>query len=76
MTTNITAAIIEDEFPAARLLKNMLQKLRPNWEILLLPETIEESCAWFQTHPQPDILFLDIQLTDGNSFLFIEKARP
>ena len=24
----------------------------------------------------PDILFLDIQLTDGNSFLFIEQAHP
>lgn len=76
MTTNITAAIIEDEFPAARLLKNMIQELRPNWEVLLLPGTIEESCVWFQNNPQPDILFLDIQLTDGNSFLFIEKARP
>lgn len=76
MTPTITAAIIEDEFPAARLLKNMIHELRPTWDVLLLPGTIEESCAWFGSHPQPDILFLDIQLTDGNSFHFIEKARP
>ena len=31
---------------------------------------------WFAEHPHPDILFLDIQLTDGNSFIFIEQARP
>lgn len=76
MTTTITAVIIEDEFPAARLLKHMIHELRPTWEILLLPGTIEESVVWFETHPQPDLIFLDIQLTDGNSFLFIEKARP
>lgn len=72
----IRAAIIEDELPAARLLQGMLAELRPQWDILLLPGTIEEAVQWFATHPHPDILFLDIQLTDGLSFYFIEQARP
>lgn len=72
----IKAAIIEDEIPAARLLHRMLTELRPEWDIEVLPGNIEESVEWFATHPHPDILFLDIQLTDGNSFLFIEQARP
>ena len=72
----IKAAIIEDEVPAARLLSNMLQELRPEWEIILLPGTIEESVEWFRNNPHPDILFLDIQLTDGISFMFIEQAKP
>ncbi len=72
----IRAAIIEDELPAARLLQGMLREVRPEWEILLLPGTVEEAVQWFATHPHPDILFLDIQLTDGLSFYFIEQARP
>ena len=72
----IRAAIIEDEIPAARLLNHMLAELRPEWEILLLPGNIEEAAEWFSENTHPDLLFLDIQLTDGNSFLLIEKACP
>lgn len=72
----IKAVIIEDEIPAARLLHQMLVSLRPDWEIITLPGSIEESVEWFANNPHPDILFLDIQLTDGNSFLFIEQAKP
>lgn len=72
----IKAAIIEDEIPAARLLRDTLLSLRPDWDVQLLPGNIEEAVEWFAQHPHPDILFLDIQLTDGNSFLFIEQAHP
>lgn len=74
--TKIKAAIIEDEIPAARLLRDTLSSLRLDWEIQLLPGNIEEAVEWFAQNPHPDILFLDIQLTDGNSFHFIEQARP
>lgn len=72
----IHAVIIEDEFPAARFLHKMLQDIRPEWKITILPGTIEDSVRWFAENPHPDILFLDIQLNDGNSFLFIEQAKP
>lgn len=72
----IRAVIIEDEFPAARLLNGMLQEARPDWEVTVLPGTIEDSVKWFAENPHPDILFLDIQLNDGNSFFFIEQANP
>lgn len=42
----------------------------------VLPDTIEDSVKWFAENPHPDVLFLDIQLNDGNSFLFIEQANP
>ena len=73
---NIQVAIIEDEKPAARLLEGMIKKLRPQWDIIKIPGSIESSVAWFASHPHPDIVFLDIQLSDGNSFLFIEQAFP
>lgn len=33
----IKAVIIEDEFPAARLLNRMIQKVRPEWEVPYFP---------------------------------------
>ena len=47
----IKAAIIEDEVPAARLLHEMIQSLRPDWEVMILPGTIEESVEWFRVNP-------------------------
>ncbi len=68
--------IIEDELPAARLLGHMLKEIRPGWEVITLPGNVEESVEWFAGHPHPDILFLDIHLADGDSFEFLEQARP
>ncbi|MEG1623231.1 MAG: LytTR family DNA-binding domain-containing protein [Alistipes sp.] len=68
--------IIEDEIPAARLLCSMVSRLRPTWEITALPGSVEEAVAWFATNPHPDLIFLDIQLSDGNSFDFLSRAQP
>lgn len=76
MNKQVKAVIIEDEYPAARLLGEMLRSVRPEWSVTLLPGTIEDSVRWFAGNPHPDILFLDIQLMDGNSFVFIEQAKP
>ena len=47
----IKAAIIEDEIPAGRLLHKMLSGLRPDWDIVVLPGSIEGFVKWFQEHP-------------------------
>ena len=72
--TNVV--IIEDEIPAARLLRSMLLRLRPEWNVEVLPGNIEESVQWFETHEHPDLIFLDIQLSDGISFEFLAEAKP
>ena len=69
-------AIIEDEIPAARLLHSMIARLRPEWDITVIPGSVEEATEWFATPPHPDLLFLDIQLADGNSFDFLSAAHP
>lgn len=74
--SKLTAAIIEDEVPAARLLSSIITRLRPDWEVTVLPGSVEEAIVWFRTHSHPDILFLDIQLSDGNSFDFLSAAQP
>lgn len=62
--------IIEDEKPSARRLHRMLDKLNFKAETML--HSVEESIAWFENNPHPDLIFLDIQLSDGLSFEIFE----
>lgn len=62
----MTTIIIEDEKPSARLLQRKLQKLAIETDTML--HSVEEAINWFQNNPHPDLIFLDIQLSDGLSF--------
>ncbi|MCB4808885.1 LytTR family DNA-binding domain-containing protein [Tamlana sp. 62-3] len=62
--------IIEDEKPSARRLQRMLEKLNIKTQILL--HSVEESLDWFSNNTHPDLIFLDIQLSDGLSFEIFE----
>ncbi|NGY38343.1 response regulator transcription factor [Flavobacterium sp. XN-5] len=65
--------IIEDEKPAARLLQRKLEKL--NIEVGVMLHSVEEAVAWFSKNEHPDLIFLDIQLSDGLSFEIFEKVE-
>lgn len=58
--------IIEDEKPAARRLARLLETCGVSVSHML--HSVEESINWFNTHSHPDLIFLDIQLSDGLSF--------
>ena len=66
----MTTIIIEDEKPAARLLQRKLQKL--DVEVGVMLHSVEESMEWFTANKHPDLIFLDIQLSDGLSFEIFE----
>lgn len=63
--------IIEDEKPAARLLSRKLEKL--NISVNQMLHSVEESLKWFSQNSPPDLIFLDIQLSDGLSFEIFEQ---
>ena len=65
--------IIEDEKPAARLLQRKLEKL--GYTIQTLLHSVEESINWFENNSHPDLIFLDIQLSDGLSFEIFDKIE-
>lgn len=67
----MTTIIIEDEKPAARLLQRKLEKL--NIQVGVMLHSVEESIEWFSKNEHPDLIFLDIQLSDGLSFEIFEK---
>lgn len=58
--------IIEDEKPAARRLARLLTDL--DVEVATMLHSVQESIEWFQNNVHPDLIFLDIQLSDGLSF--------
>jgi len=65
--------IIEDEKPAARRLARMLQHLDIKVETML--HSVEESIKWFYANPHPDLILLDIQLSDGLSFEIFDEVE-
>jgi two-component system response regulator LytT len=69
----MTVIIIEDEKPAARRLNRMLLALGIEAKIML--HSVEESLNWLQNNEQPDLIFLDIQLSDGLSFDIFEEIE-
>lgn len=69
-TSALNIIIIEDEKPSARRLERMLGSL--NLQATALLHSVEESMQWFDKNPAPDLIFLDIQLSDGLSFEIFE----
>lgn len=65
--------IIEDEKPAARKLERMLNK-KDIFPLCTL-HTVKDAINWFRNNQQPDLIFLDIQLSDGISFEIFEQVN-
>ena len=66
------AVIIEDETAAAVNLQSI--RVAPAVEITAVLEGVEESVEWFGTHPQPDLVLMDIHLADGEAFRIFERV--
>ena len=69
----MNAIIIEDEKPAARRLNRLLAEL--DVEVSTMLHSVDESIEWFQNNPHPDLIFLDIQLSDGLSFEIFDMVE-
>ncbi len=68
------ALIIEDEIMAAKTLQKLLGEVSPETEIVAVLESIEDSVAWIEENPMPDLMFMDIHLADGSSFTIFERV--
>ena len=65
--------IIEDEKPAARRLNRLLSDL--GVVVATMLHSVEESIEWFQNNEHPELIFLDIQLSDGLSFEIFDAVE-
>jgi two-component system LytT family response regulator len=67
--------IIEDEKPAAEKLLKSIQKADPSIEISAVLNSVKATVEWLQQNAVPDLLFMDIELSDGLSFKIFEKIN-
>jgi two-component system LytT family response regulator len=67
--------LIEDEVAAARRLQKMLVASDPACEILGICDSVVSSVTWLSQNPQPDLIFMDIQLADGLSFDIFSRTE-
>lgn len=70
---SLSVIIIEDEPWAAAGLQDLIKKYDSNIQVETCLQSVEESVAWLENHPQPDLIFCDVQLTDGLSFEIFKK---
>ena len=64
----MNALIIEDEKAAVRNLEALLREVAPQTEVIAVLDSVTDSVAWFEFHPAPDVVFMDIHLADGSAF--------
>jgi DNA-binding LytR/AlgR family response regulator len=67
--------IIEDEKPAAEKLQKAIMKADAQATIAAMPASIASAVAWLQQHEMPQLIFMDIELTDGLSFKIFEQVN-
>jgi DNA-binding LytR/AlgR family response regulator len=71
----IKVVLIEDEIPAQRLLKETLREITIKTEVVDCLHSIKSAVKWFQNNPHPEIVLLDIQLSDGLSFEIFKQVK-
>lgn len=69
------AVIIEDEVVAAQALESLLKEAGKEIEVVDVLQSIEESVAFFREKPAIDLVFMDIHLADGSSFLIFDEVE-
>lgn len=67
--------ITENENPAVEGLVGLLKKIDTDINIIGITQTVESTINWFQSHPNPDLIFMDIQLDDGLCFELFETMK-
>lgn len=60
---------------AAQSLQRLISDYDTEIEVIEVLQTIEDSVEWFRNHSMPDLVFLDIHLSDGSSFSIFDHVE-
>jgi DNA-binding LytR/AlgR family response regulator len=60
--------IVEDETAAYENLQSILLEIDPAIEVEEHTESVAQTVRWLNSHPSPDLIFMDIHLSDGSAF--------
>jgi two-component system, LytTR family, response regulator LytT len=74
-TNKLRVLIIEDEPFAQQELKRLLTNIPRDIEVLQCIDSVEDSIEWLNESKHPDLIFMDIQLSDGLSFEIFKAVK-
>ena len=60
--------LIEDEDLAVKKLRKTLNAVDPSLEVVGTADSIKSAVQWIGDNPSPDLILMDIELSDGQSF--------
>lgn len=66
--------IVEDEELAVKKITKTLAAVDADAEIVGVTDSIMSSVAWLETNPTPDLILMDIELSDGQSFEIFNRT--
>ena len=67
--------IVEDETAAYENLVDILAEIDPAIQIAGYTESISQTIHWLQTNPVPDLILMDIHLSDGSAFSIFKSIQ-
>ena len=67
--------IVEDEIKSAKALSVLILSIQPAVEIVAIIQSVEEAVRHLLSNEDPDLIFMDIQLSDGLSFEIFNEVR-
>ncbi|HUM64535.1 MAG TPA: LytTR family DNA-binding domain-containing protein [Chitinophagaceae bacterium] len=67
--------IIEDEELAVKKLRKTLESVDSSAEVVGVADSIRSSVNWLESNPAPDLILMDIELADGQSFEIFDKVE-
>lgn len=76
----MNALIVEDEELSVRRLEKLLAEVAPTLTVSGVTDSVEDTVEWVirnraSKRPDPDLIFLDIELSDGQSFEIFNRIE-
>lgn len=67
--------IVEDETTAYENMVDLLANIDPNIHVVGNTESIRQTIKWLREHETPDLIFMDIHLSDGSAFVIFDEIQ-
>jgi DNA-binding LytR/AlgR family response regulator len=67
--------IVEDEDLAVKKIKKTLNEIEASSEIIGVTDSIQSTVSWLQQNEQPELILMDIELCDGQSFEIFNRIK-
>lgn len=67
--------IVEDETAAYESLIEILKEIDPKIQVMGNTESVGQTLNWLKRNPSPDLILMDIHLSDGSAFLIFDRME-